>query len=118
MTNKKPKRGEIWRVQFQPQVGSEIMKTRPALVLNIQAMRFLPTRIIVPIRENKEHHNGSFFYIILEPSKTNGLVKTSSVDCAQIKSFDLSRFQRKLGKVSLEELKEIASTVSLTIGYL
>lgn len=117
MPPRKPKRGEIWRVQFQPQVGSEIMKTRPAVVLSIEAMRVLPTRIVVPIRENKPHHNDSFFYIVLDPNKTNGLNKTSSVDCAQVKSFDLSRFVKKLGKVSTEELSEITSTVSRSIGY-
>jgi len=30
---KAPKRGEIWLVNFDPTIGSEINKTRPALII-------------------------------------------------------------------------------------
>ena len=31
----KPIRGEIWEVNFNPSVGAEIQKTRPAVVMNV-----------------------------------------------------------------------------------
>ncbi|MBT9545852.1 MAG: type II toxin-antitoxin system PemK/MazF family toxin [Candidatus Sericytochromatia bacterium] len=36
-------------VSFDPQVGEEIQKTRPALVLSINSMTKLKTRYVVPI---------------------------------------------------------------------
>jgi mRNA interferase MazF len=32
--NMRPKRGEIWLVDFEPTIGSEIKKIRPALVIS------------------------------------------------------------------------------------
>lgn len=48
-----PSRGEIWRVQFDPQVGEEIGKIRPAVVVSISSVGRLPLRIVVPITDWK-----------------------------------------------------------------
>ena len=42
-----PKRGEIWRVDFEPVEGSEIGKLRP--VIGDETLGRLPVRIVVPI---------------------------------------------------------------------
>lgn len=117
MTTRKPKRGEIWQVSFEPQVGTEIKKARPAIIMTITAMNALPTRIVVPIRNYKDTHDRRFYFIPIEPNSTNGLSKKSTIDCSQVKSFDISRFQRKIGKLSKEELEEVSDTVSRCIGY-
>jgi mRNA-degrading endonuclease toxin of MazEF toxin-antitoxin module len=45
----KPKRGEIWLVEFEPQRGAEIQKTRPAVVRSIKEKeRKYPTACIFP----------------------------------------------------------------------
>ena len=116
MNARKPVRGEIWLVEFEPQIGSEIQKTRPAIVISIEETKFLPTRTIVPIRNYKESQDGRFFYIVIEPNTRNGLSKKSMIDCIQVKSFDVKRFQKKLGKLLEKELEEIVDTVSMTIG--
>ena len=43
-----PTRGEIWIVNFDPQVGYEIMKARPAVVINLPVEQVFPLRIVVP----------------------------------------------------------------------
>ncbi|ACB53253.1 putative PemK-like protein [Crocosphaera subtropica ATCC 51142] len=40
--NTLPKRGEIWLVNFDPTLGSEIRKTRPAIVISSDAAGKLP----------------------------------------------------------------------------
>jgi mRNA-degrading endonuclease toxin of MazEF toxin-antitoxin module len=45
-------RGEIWLVNFAPQIGAEIQKHRPALVV-AQGLMPLQTRIVVPFRDRK-----------------------------------------------------------------
>jgi len=52
----KPSRGDVWLVEFEPQRGAEIQKTRPAVVLSIKELEKIPIRIVVPIREYKVHH--------------------------------------------------------------
>lgn len=48
-TPPKPKRGEIWLVDFDPTTGSEIGKRRPAVVVGIDGVGRLPLRIVVPV---------------------------------------------------------------------
>jgi|OpeIllAssembly_1097287.scaffolds.fasta_scaffold816553_2 mRNA interferase MazF len=112
----RPKRGEIWLVEFEPQRGAEIQKTRPAVVLSIKEIEKIPIRIVVPIREFKAHHEQIIFFIALQPTRENGLSKLSSVDCTQVKSFALERFIKRLGAVSESELREITEAVGLCIG--
>lgn len=47
----KPARGEVWLVSFDPSLGAEIRKVRPAVVINIDEMGRLPLRIVVPITD-------------------------------------------------------------------
>lgn len=46
-----PQRGEIWLVNFNPQIGDEMGKARPALVLSVDGMSRLQLRIIIPITD-------------------------------------------------------------------
>ena len=48
-----PNRGEIWLVDFDPAVGAEIRKLRPALVISVNTMRRLPLWTVVPITDWK-----------------------------------------------------------------
>ncbi|KLR57296.1 type II toxin-antitoxin system PemK/MazF family toxin [Diaphorobacter sp. J5-51] len=46
-------RGEVWWVEFDPSVGSEIRKTRPAIIVsNDAANRNLQRVVVVPITSN------------------------------------------------------------------
>jgi mRNA interferase MazF len=112
----KPKRGEVWLVEFEPQRGAEILKTRPAVVLSIKEIDKIPIRIVVPIREYKAHHEQILFFITLKPTRENGLSKVSSVDCTQVKSFALERFIKRLGTVTELQIREIAEAVGLCVG--
>ena len=45
-----PRRGEVWLTRFDPTLGAEIKKTRPALVLqNDIGNRFAATTIVAAI---------------------------------------------------------------------
>ena len=113
----KPKNGEVWLVDFEPQIGTEIKKIRPAIVVSIDALGVLPTRVIVPVRDYKDHHAGMFCYIPISPNKLNGLDKYSTIDCSQIKSFDIQRFEKKLGKLLKDDLEELILVLTRCLGY-
>jgi mRNA interferase MazF len=50
-----PKRGEIWLVNFDPTVGAEIKKVRPAVVISSDSVGKLPIKLIAPITDWKTY---------------------------------------------------------------
>jgi mRNA interferase MazF len=111
-----PKRGEIWLVDFDPAVGAEIRKLRPALVMSLNAVGRLPLRLVVPITDWKPHYVSLPWMAAIPASSTNRLTKDSAADAFQTKSVSLGRFSRKLGKVSDAELEQVASAIALCVG--
>lgn len=111
-----PARGEVWWIAFNPSVGSELRKVRPAVVLNIAAVGKLPLRIVVPITEWDPKWTGVPWILPLRPSARNGLAKDSAADCFQVKSLSLERFQSKMGSLEPSEVEEIAAGVALCVG--
>lgn len=50
-------RGEVWLINLDPTLGSEIKKTRPAVIVNDDAIGILPLKVIVPITDWKDHYS-------------------------------------------------------------
>jgi mRNA interferase MazF len=109
-----PQRGEIWRVDFDPIVGSEITKTRPAVVLD-HGHPSLTLRIVAPITDWKQNYHKSIAKIHLHPTLANGLTKESAADAYQIKTVDLVRFSQRIGKLPQSHVDEVAAAVATII---
>lgn len=109
-----PTFGEIWDIQFEPQIGSEIKKIHPAIIISTTALYHLPTRLVVPLREFKEFHRSISYYLQVVPNEKNGLSKISTADTAQLKSFDIQRCIKKRGQMSKKEMQ----LLSLMIGMI
>ncbi len=112
-----PRRGEVWRVNFDLTIGDEIEKMRPAVVIGIDAIQEFQLRIIVPIRRWKPIFKKDPWKIHLKPSTQNGLSKESAADCLQVKSVSLQRFNKRLGVLTKDELENIAAAIALSVGY-
>jgi len=111
-----PKKGEIWMVNFNPVIGAEISKIRPAVVVSENSIGKLPLRIVVPITDWQERYKRSVWFTFLKQSDANGLSKDSGADSFQVKSVSIGRFQRKAGKVTSQELTSIIDAIALCIG--
>jgi mRNA interferase MazF len=116
-TNPPPKRGEIWLVNFDPTVGAEIKKQRPALVISSDAVGKLPLKLVAPITEWKESFRRNIWHVEIKPDASNGLDKPSAIDALQIRSVDLSRFIEKKGQVSATILEEVVNAVAAVIEF-
>ncbi len=112
-----PKRGEVWLVNFDPTLGAEIKKIRPAIVVSSDAIGKLPIKLIAPITDWKAYFNQNLWHVKIEPDSTNGLAKVSAVDTLQIRGVDIQRFIRKLGQVSQMTMVEITIAVTAVIEY-
>lgn len=101
------KQGEIWLINLDPTIGAEIKKTRPAIIVNDDALGKLPLRIIVPVTDWKDRYEIAPWMIMIIPNQTNGLTKNSAADCFQIRSVSQERFIKRIGKVSEIVMDEI-----------
>jgi mRNA interferase MazF len=115
MTN--PMRGEVWRVQFDPKVGQEIQKTRPAIVVGVDEIGRTGLRIVVPVMHWDDKYDSILWFTYLAPSKNNGLEKESAADSSQVKSVSLERFSEKIGVLDADQIHEITSAIALCIGF-
>lgn len=105
------KQNEILLLNLDPTVGSEIKKTRPAVIINDNALGKLPLKIIVPITDWKDNFSIAPWMIQIKPTNKNGLSKVSSVDCFQIRSVSQQRFIKKIGEIDNETHELIKSGI-------
>ena len=108
-------RGEIWLVNLDPTVGSEIIKTRPCASVNDDAIGVLPLKVIVPITDWKESFNIRLWMVRIEPNNDNGLVKLSAADTFQIRSVAESMLLEKIGNVSDRDLALIEKVLAIVL---
>lgn len=101
------KQGEVWLINLNPTIGAEIKKTRPAIIVNDNALGKLPLKVIVPLTDWKDKYEVASWMIRIKPDSDNGLAKDSSADCFQVRSVSKERFVKRLGNISLMNLEEI-----------
>ena len=104
------KRGEVWWVEFDPAVGTEIRKTRPAVIMsNDLANRQLSRVIVIPLTSNTGK-----LYPGEAPVQVEG--RTSKAMADQLMAADKSRLKSRLGQISKAELAAIEDAVALHLG--
>ena len=112
----KPMRGEIWEVNFNPSIGAEIQKTRPAVVMNVPEVGRLPLVIVVPVTEWQSPFEQRPWFTKLAPTPANGLSKESGADAFQVKSLSVLRLVRRVGRITEDEADAIGEAIALCVG--
>jgi mRNA interferase MazF len=106
------KRGEVWWVEFDPSVGSEIRKTRPAVILsNDAANRHLGRVVVIPLTSNTGRRYPG------EALVTVG-GQSSKAMSDQIMAADKGRIKKQLGELSASDLLAVEAAVRLHLGLL
>jgi len=109
-------RGEVWLISLDPTVGAEIKKTRPAVIVNDDAIGILPLKVIVPITDWKDRYAVAPWMVRLDPTADNGLDKPSAVDAFQVRSVAQQRFVRRLGKLSDTAMQAITKALAAVLS--
>jgi mRNA interferase MazF len=112
-----PKRGDIYLVNFDPTLGSEIRKTRPALILqNDIANSHSPITIVAAISSQFDET----LYpteVLIEPPE-GGLNANSVVLLNQIRSIDKQRLIKRLGTVTPQTIQQINQALQVSLGLI
>ena len=112
-----PRRGDIFLVAFDPTVGHEIRKTRPALVIqNDVSNRYSPITIVAAI--SSQFKSPPFPREVVIESEESGLLKFSSVILNQIRSVDRQRLGKRLGRLSAETMQPVDEALKISLGLI
>lgn len=112
--NAYPRRGEIWLVNLNPVVGSEIRKTRPALVIsNNINNEHAGTVTVLPITNRGEK---VYPFEVTVAAGHAGLTKASKIKCQQIRIVDKSRLVKFFGSVEENLLPGIEEALWIHLG--
>ncbi len=108
-------RGDVCLVGFDPAVGSEIKKTRPAIIIqNDTANRFSPVTIVAAI--TSKFDDKLYPTEVLIQAGEAGLKQDSVVVLDQIRTIDKTRIIKKLGRVTAFTLKRTDTALKISVG--
>lgn len=101
--------GDICLIDFNPTLGDEIKKIRPAIIINGNFAVGLDLKIVAPITTWKNDFEKIWWLYKIVPNKQNGLNVKSAVNCYQMRCISTERIVKKLGNEG-KELEEIIAT--------
>jgi mRNA interferase MazF len=107
-----PRRGDVYWVALDPTLGTEIRKTRPAVVISNDSCNRYGSRVVVlPITSNVES---------LYPGEARIEVRGSPARVLgdQIRSIDKARLRSRIGSLTKEELAGVENAIQITLDLL
>ena len=111
-----PRRGEIYLVVFDPTIGHEIQKTRPAVIIqNDISNRYSPITIVAAISSQFASPPRPREVVIALAGKA-GLTHPSAVILNQIRSIDRARLQRRLGVLDAATMRRVDEAIKISLG--
>jgi len=103
-------RGEVWWVNFDPSVGGEIQKRRPAVIISTDASnRYLNRLQVVPLTSNVTRLYPSEAYVML-----NGRQHKALAD--QLTTVSKIRLLNLIGRFSDADIMQVEHAVRVQLG--
>ena len=103
-------RGEVYLINLNPTVGSEVQKTRPCVVVSPDEMnKYIRTVIIAPMTTKSRNYKSRI------EIRFKG--KKGQIMLDQLRTVDKQRLARKQGKLSSEEMKKVLALLQEMFTY-
>src|SRR5689334_13099243 len=112
---KPPQRGEVYWANLDPAIGSEIAKTRPALIISNNIGNQYADRVIVAPISSSGLGKIYPFEVHLDPGEA-GLAKASKVLLDQIRTLDKLRLGPLVGNLSAERMEEVNRAIRISLA--
>jgi mRNA interferase MazF len=105
-----PRQGEVWWVGLDPIVGSEIAKTRPALIVSIDEINRAPARlcIVAPITTTPRASA-----VRIELPREGGSTRVGYVEPYQIRTVSHDRLKGKIDMADKSVRRDVAHRIEL-----
>lgn len=104
------KRGEVWWVEFDPAVGTEIRKTRPAVIVsNDSANRHLGRVVVVPVTSNVGRQYPGEAVLTVGGQRSKAMAD-------QIMAADKSRLKSQIDTLSKADLLAVEDAIMVHLG--
>jgi mRNA interferase MazF len=104
------KRGEVWWVEFDPSIGSEIRKTRPAVIVsNDAANRNLARVVVVPLTSSTGRQYPGEALVSVDGQNSKAMAD-------QIMAADKARLKGQLGIVNKSDMQAVEDAIRVHLG--
>ncbi len=108
------KRGDIYLVDFEPSVGAEIRKQRPALVISCnEANKHLKTVMAIPFSSKVER---VFPFEVFVKKNDSRLDYDSKLKIPQMRAVDKSRLKNYIGTLSNDILEQVEDAIKIHLA--
>ena len=111
----KMRRGDIYRADLDPVLGSEQGGVRPVLIVqNDSGNLTSPTVIVAPLTSRSKKKTLRT-HVTVDPPE-GGLSRPSQVLCEQVRTLEKSRLSLYLGRLSADTLRRVDEALEQALG--
>ena len=110
--------GTIWLINFEPQVGSEIKKVRPGLIISKTGFNLKRHKITVIPFSSQTKSSGGAARVFVPKSSDNGLSKNSELIIIDPATFEKKRFVGYIGELEEKLLQEAKRKLAIYLDLI